>query len=72
MSKADSSLFHYQNNNELENIITIHVDDFLSAGNKHLKDIISTIREKFTVGKECNTASRYLGLDLDEQKIVLL
>ena len=35
MSKADSSLFHYQNNNELENIITIHVDDFLSAGNKH-------------------------------------
>ena len=42
---------------------------FLSAGNEHfLKDIISKIREKFTVGKEYNTASRYLGLDLKEHK----
>ena len=27
MSKADPSLFHYQNNIELEVIITIHIDD---------------------------------------------
>ena len=35
MSKADPSLFYYQNNNKLEGIIAIHVNDFLSAGNEH-------------------------------------
>ena len=34
MLKADQSLFYCQNNNEQEGIITIHVDDFLSARNK--------------------------------------
>ena len=37
MSKADSSLFNCQNNNELEGIIAIHVDDFLSTGNEVFK-----------------------------------
>ena len=65
--KADPSLFYYKNINELEGIITIHVDDFFSAGTAHFfKDIISKICEKFTVGKECNTAFRCLDLDLKE------
>ena len=34
MLKADQYLFYCQNNNEQEGIITIHVDDFLSARNK--------------------------------------
>ena len=51
MSKADPSLFFYQNNNKLEGIIKIHVDDFSSAENEHFfKYIISKICEKFTVG----------------------
>ena len=51
MSKADPSLFYYQINNELEGIITIHIDSFLSAGNEQFfNDIISKIHEKFTVG----------------------
>ena len=51
MSKADPSLFYYQNSKELEGIIAIHVDDFLSAGNEQFFiDIISKICEKFTVG----------------------
>ena len=63
MSKAGPSLFYCQNN-ELEGIITIHVDDLLSAGNEQfLKNTISKIHEKFTVGKECNTAFFYLGLN---------
>ena len=67
MSKADTSLFHYQRNNELQGIITIHVDYFLSTGNEHFfKDIISKICEKVTVGKECNAAFFYLGLDFKE------
>ena len=69
MSKADQSLFSCQNNNKLEDIITIHVDDFLSARNEQFfKDTISKIREKFTEGKECNTAFHYLGLDLKEHR----
>ena len=69
MSKADPSLFYYQINNELEGIITIHVYNFLSPGNEQFfNDIISKIHEKFTVGKECNTAFCYLGLDLEEQR----
>ena len=52
MSKADPSLFHYQNNSELEGIITNHVGNFLSPGNEHFfKDTISKVREKFTVRK---------------------
>ena len=47
----------------------MYLDDFLSAGNEHFfKDIIFKIREKFAVEKECNTAFRYLGLDLKEHK----
>ena len=69
MSKTDPSLFHYQNTKELEGIITIHLDDYLSTRNEHFfKDIIPKIREKFTVGKECKTSFRYLGLDLKELK----
>ena len=67
MSKADPSLFYYKNNNELEGIVTIHVDDFLNAGSEYFfQELIPKIRKKFTVGKECNTAFRYLGLDLKE------
>ena len=52
MSKADPSCFRYQKNNELGDIITTHVDEFLRAGNEpFFKDTISKIREKFTVGK---------------------
>ena len=69
MSKADPSLFYCQNNNELEDIFAIHVDDFLNAGNEQfLKYTISEIHEKFTVGKVCNTAFRYLGFDLKKHK----
>ena len=64
MSKADSSLFNCQNNNELEGIIAIHVDDFLSTGNEQFLKYT----EKFTVGKEYNTAFHYLGLDLKEHR----
>ena len=40
MSKADPSCFRYQKNNELEDIITTHVDEFLRAGNEpFFKDI---------------------------------
>ena len=69
MSKPNPSLFYCQNNNELEDIFAIHVDDFLNAGNEQfLKYTISEIHEKFTVGKVCNTAFRYLGLDLKKHK----
>ena len=62
-------MFYYQHNNELKDIITIHAHNFLSTGNEHsFKNIISRIREKFTVGKECNNAFRNLRLDLKEHK----
>ena len=69
MSKADPSLFYYNCNNELQRIITIHVDDFLCSGNENFfKNIISRIHDEFIVGKEYNTAFRYLGLDLKEHR----
>ena len=65
MPEADPSLFY----NELECIITIHVDGLISAGNEHFfKNVISKIHGNFTVEKECNTAFQYLGLDLKEHK----
>ena len=68
MSKADPSLFYYQNNNELEGIITIHVDDFLSAGNEFffLKIPFPKYVKSLHWGK--NTDFRYLGSDLKEHK----
>ena len=57
MLEADPSLFY----NELECIITIHVDDLISAGNEQFfKNVISKIHGNFTLGKECNTAFQYL------------
>ena len=69
MSKGDPSLFYCQNNNKQEGIIIINVDDFLSAANEQFfKDTISKMHEKCTVGKECNIAFCYLGLDLKEHR----
>ena len=73
MSKADPSLFYYYHNNELQGIIAIHVDDFLWCGNDYFfRNVIEKIHNQFIIGKEFNTAFRYLGLDLKEHKDHLL
>ena len=69
MSKADPSLFYYHHNNEPQGIIAIHVDDFLWCGNDYFfRNVIEKIHNQFIIGKEFNTAFRYLGLDLKEYK----
>ena len=69
MSKADPSLFYYYHNNELQGIVAIHVDDFLWCGNDYFfRNVIEKIHNEFIIGKEFNTAFRYLGLDLKEHK----
>ena len=69
MSKVDPSLFYYQNNSKLEGIITMHVNDFLSAGNEYFfKNIIFKICKKFPVRKEYITSFHHLGLDLKVHK----
>ena len=56
-------------NNELQGITAIHVDDFLWCGNDYFfRNVIEKIHNHFIIGKEFNTAFRYLGLDLKEHK----
>ena len=48
-------------------MIAIHVDDFLWAGCAYFEEnVITKLRETFKVGKECNTAFRYLGIDMQK------
>ncbi|VDI65409.1 Hypothetical predicted protein [Mytilus galloprovincialis] len=73
-SKVDPAVFYWYNSNGLAGVLAVHVDDFLWAGtNLFETEIISKIREKFSVGKEASESFKYLGLGLShaDDKIIL-
>ncbi|CAG2196695.1 unnamed protein product [Mytilus edulis] len=73
-SKIDPAVFYWHNSNGLAGVLAVHVDDFLWAGtNLFETEIISKIREKFSVGKEASESFKYLGLGLShaDDKIIL-
>ena len=50
--------------------MTVHVDDFWCPGTDlFYLNIISKLRETFFVGREENCNSRYLGLNIQSEKI---
>ena len=68
MSKADPALFYYHKDNNLIGMIAIHVDDFLWSGAKEFEiNFISKLRNMFVVGKENQSAFKYLGINLVEK-----
>ena len=63
-SKYDDALFYYKRNGKLVGLLSLHVDDFLSAGSQEFGDDLSHIRKNFVVGSEADTPFKYLGLDI--------
>ena len=73
-SKVDPAVFYWYDLNGLAGVLAVHVDDFLLAGtNLFETEIMSKIREKFSVGKEASESFKYLGLGLShaDDKIIL-
>ena len=66
-SKVDPAVFYWHDSNGLAGVLAVHVDDFLWAGT-HLfeKEVISRIRDVFSVGKEASESFKYLGLGLSQ------
>ena len=69
MSKGNPSIFYYHKSDKLSGLIAIHVDDFLWSGDEFFSDnIIPKLSKIFTIGKASKNVSRYLGLDLHQNK----
>ena len=65
-SKLDSSLFiHYTD--KLEGLLIVHVDDFLFGGSDNFYEtVISNLKKAFKISKECSSAFKYIGLELQQ------
>ena len=56
-------------NDKLIGVTTVHVDDFVCVGTYLFYLNISKLRETFSVGKKENCNFRYLGLNIQSEKI---
>lgn len=73
-SKLDPALFLWYSGEKLSGMFAMHVDDFIWSGTVAFKDsVISSLSEKFEIGKEAHENFRYIGLDIvqDENRIVM-
>lgn len=67
--RTDPAIFYYYKHDELQGIAGIHVDDIIFAGSDQFHtDVVKNLKKKFLIGAECNTAFKYLGLNLDQRK----
>ena len=68
-SITDPPLFMCHHNDKLMGVMTVHVDYFLRARtDSFYLNIISKLRETFSVGREENCNFRYLGLNMQSEK----
>ena len=68
-SITDPALFMWHHNDKLIGVTTVHVDDFVCVGTYLFYLNISKLRETFSVGKKENCNFRYLGLNIQSEKI---
>ena len=67
---TDPAWFMWHHNDKLIGVMTVHVGDFLCAGTDlFFLNIISKPREIFSIGREENCNFRYLGLNIQSEKI---
>ena len=67
MSKADPALIYYHDNNNLIDMIAMHVSDFLWSGTNDFEtNFISKLQKTFMIGKENQSIFQYLGINLKE------
>ena len=64
---GDNCLFYWRKENKLEGLLTIHVDDYLSAGTEIFqKDIILKLRQKYKFRKILKNNFKYTGLHVEQ------
>ena len=72
VSKYDAAFFYWHYNDNLQGIMSTHVDDFCWAGsNDFINLVIEPLRNIFDFGKEHNKAFKYLGLNMNQENGVL-
>ena len=64
----DPAIFYWKEDDKLVGVLTVHVDDFMFAGNQSfLVNVISKVRSEFAVKVEFHTNFTYLGLEINQQ-----
>ena len=72
MSELDPAMFFLHNSGKLSGIIFCHVDDFLHAGDEHLKNIMINLRKRFVAGKAEERNFNYIGFRIIQESSVLV
>ena len=73
ISKYDKALFMWKENNVIQGIIVVHVDDFLWCGSDNFKEnVIMPMKNIFKISKEYESAFKYIGIDLKQNKNYLI
>ena len=68
-SKFDDAIFYYHKNNNLEGIISTHVDDVFWGGTQAFQEnVIGCITNIFRINKESQHSFVYLGLSLKQNE----
>ena len=66
-SSYEPSLFYWHHENNLQGLITIHVDDLCWGGTKLFENnVIEKFKNIFEIGKEMTRSFRYLGLAIEQ------
>ena len=69
ISATDTALFIRHENEDLIDIICVHIDDFLcSRTNMFFQNVIFKLCKTFSIWKEKNNLSTYLGLNISKNK----
>jgi hypothetical protein len=69
-TKLDPSVFVYKQGNKLLGLVLLHVDDFLHIGNAEFySQVMDKIRSTFSAGKIERNVFRYVGLDINQQRM---
>ena len=74
VSCMDPAIFYWSNeDSKIEGILACHVDDFLYSGNeKFISEKGLEIRKEFTVGKENEGSFKYVGMQIQSRKNIIL
>ena len=67
-SKFDEAFFFYKDQDNLGGLISVHVDDFLNAGDDKFNDQLDALKKNLVFGSDMSTPMRFLGTNIHQKK----
>ena len=66
-SKFDEAFFFYKDQDNLGGLISVHVDDFLNAGDDKFNDQLDALKKNLVFGSDMSTPMRFLGTNIHQK-----